>query len=426
MTNAEESSCLTLVRFDSWPGGTPGSAPGDSGHGGFYLTSCDSGSEMQQFVYDTHTKALRVAGMKDSEGCVDVGGCKSDIGAAIHLYNNTLGACGTRSDCRGTNEQWVFEKNDQTGAMNIRSGMQAAKDLCFAVVDGSASLTPCSSLTAQWSVSSTSPGNKPFAIETTQHDDQKCLTAVFPKPASGALEVSRAAVEARAEALFPSASTMEMSDGYRSAYATSDLLMEKIAAKRAEDNEQCKGGFGAPQGPLGEIYSTHTTINGMTWRYIVGVQVAHDFNVSAQALGVDAGQYAVYSYDDARIWKAPETLNSFDGGLTVRQSGDSLCNTSPSFNITTPCFPFQLHTVAPVASNGWVLIGETTKFVPVASLINTFGSLCVCVSVSVSVFDIHTYIRTCMHARTHALWSRYRGNELLRLQRCPTADSRLA
>ena len=47
----------------------------------------------------------------------------------------------------------------------------------------------------------------------------------------------------------------------------------QASVKRALD-EQCKGGFGAPQGPLGEIYSTHTTVGGMTWRYVVGVQVA--------------------------------------------------------------------------------------------------------------------------------------------------------
>lgn len=33
--------------------------------------------------------------------------------------------------------------------------------------------------------------------------------------------------------------------------------------------EQCPGGVGAPQGPVGEVYSTHTTIpgTGCTWRY---------------------------------------------------------------------------------------------------------------------------------------------------------------
>ena len=36
--------------------------------------------------------------------------------------------------------------------------------------------------------------------------------------------------------------------------------------------------------------------------------------------------------------------------------------------IKTRCFPFELHAVAPIASNGWVLTGETGKMIPVSNV----------------------------------------------------------
>jgi len=174
-------------------------------------------------------------------------------------------------------------KDDQSAAA-IQTAMKTDKPMCLSA---SGVLAECGGSDTLWALPR-SPGTTPFTIKTTTHDDQHCLTA--PKALeNGALESTAAAVEARAEALFPSA-TSDVSAGYRNAYATSDLLMEQIEAKRALD-EQCKGGFGAPQGPLGEIYSTHTTVGDMTWRWVVGVQVASDFNVTAQALGI--GQAAL-------------------------------------------------------------------------------------------------------------------------------------
>ena len=102
---------------------------------------------------------------------------------------------------------------------------------------------------------------------------------------------------------------------------------------------------------------------------MVGVQVAHDFNVSAQALGIaatDDSSYVTYTYSDATMWHKV-TPAPFTGGVAVKESGTEMCLTSPDYNIETPCFPFQLHTVAPVATNGWVLLGEADKFVPISN-----------------------------------------------------------
>jgi hypothetical protein len=345
------------MMFNTWPGGKPGGEPG-----GMVTAACSPTNKMQQFVYDKETKVLKLAGGKSNEGCIDVGGCKKVAGSEVHLYDNSLGACGTVSVCKGTNEQWTIVKDAKSGFDTIQTAMKTDKPMCLSA---SGVLAECGGSDTLWALPR-SPGTTPFTIKTTTHDDQHCLTA--PKALeNGALESTAAAVEARAEALFPSA-TSDVSAGYRNAYATSDLLMEQIEAKRALD-EQCKGGFGAPQGPLGEIYSTHTTVGDMTWRWVVGVQVASDFNVTAQALGIaagDGGGYVSYTYSDESMWHGAD-VKAFAGGLTVHESGTELCVTSPDFDIKTPCFPFQLHAVAPVASNGWALLGETDKFVPVSN-----------------------------------------------------------
>ena len=54
-----------------------------------------------------------------------------------------------------------------------------------------------------------------------------------------------------------------------------------------------------------------------------------------------------------------------DAAVSLSKSDPSECATSP--NVTTDCFPFQLHAVAPVASNGWVLTGEVGKFLPMSA-----------------------------------------------------------
>ena len=76
-----------------------------------------------------------------------------------------------------------------------------------------------------------------------------------------------------------------MSLGYRAAYATSEAMMAKLRRRRRQQ-ETCTGAFGAPQGPFGEIYSTHATISNLTWWYVVGVQLARDRNVSAWDLSL--------------------------------------------------------------------------------------------------------------------------------------------
>ena len=108
------------MMFDAWPGD---SSSGSSGHGALFTTKCDPSNKMQQFEYDEKTKVLRLAGGKPDQGCIDVSGCRGSAGSAIHLYDNTLGNCGTVSTCKGTNEQWTMDKDSTSGATIIKSAM---------------------------------------------------------------------------------------------------------------------------------------------------------------------------------------------------------------------------------------------------------------------------------------------------------------
>jgi len=220
------------------------------------------------------------------------------------------------------------------------------------------------------------------------------LTATGPQvgstvPNGAYVAASHTSLMQRAEELFPKSS--QVSQSYRMAYATSHELMEQIDRRRSE-NEQCGRGYGAPQGPLGEIYSTHTTIyvkafgaepgqeSSLTWRYVVGVQLSDDFNVSAQALAVGGEMTGAkgapvslvsYKFDDSTTFQPITTdeLVPFGVGypLMLRKSDDGLCETGQGkYPIQTRCFPFQWHAIAPVASNGWALTGEVGKFVPVS------------------------------------------------------------
>jgi len=233
------------------------------------------------------------------------------------------------------------------------------------------------------------PGTAPFTLSTTDHDDAKCLTAGYGNtatPKGGALRDPP--TEKEAEMMFPLDSDPSMSAGYRSAYAQSEKLMEQIEERRERLNKQCNGEYGAPQGPLGEIYSTHTTVAqiseyderadasaaaaALTWRYVVGVQLSGDYNVSAHDVALPlSGKRFSYRYDDLHTFK-PRTAADLhavtaERVLTLHKSDGAMCATAPAFKITTRCFPFEWHAVAPVASNGWVLTGEVGKLIPISN-----------------------------------------------------------
>ena len=166
----------------------------------------------------------------------------------------------------------------------------------------------------------------------------RCLdgsdAADLPNIRSGAVRLSDAEIETRTNHLFPGGAG-GLSAGRRKAYAVSAALVEQIEARRAS-LQRCDGkvGGGSPQSPTGEVYSTHASVGGMTWRYVVSVQVAAPFNVTAQSLGIesqqqatsraqsvtdvaDAPRHVVYEYSESRMWRfgSAHSIMHFDGGL---------------------------------------------------------------------------------------------------------------
>ena len=374
------------------------------------LGKCVVGAPGQTFTLggEGTSGALRLAGSNPANGCVGVGGCGTVAGSEVHLYNNSLGNCGTVSTCHGKNEQWTI-----SGGV-IRSVLTPT--LCLKVAHGGkqgqeATLAKCDPKDAAQGFTLKKRQSAPrghrdeagggFTL-VSANDATECLTAFWPhqwrqggeeeeeealiaEPLRGAFSWDdQAQEEAFVEAAFPSATT-SLSDGYRHAYATSAALMGKLEGtrqhaeaerkQRAAAGEQCDAGFGAPQGPLGEVYSTHTTVSGMTWRYVVGVQLSADYNISASALAIHdpEEEHVSVAFDEATTFKPTHSadVKVFGGKtnaqLTLKQSDGEMCETAPRFKITTKCFPYQWHTIAPVSPNGWSLVGEVGKFMPVSN-----------------------------------------------------------
>ena len=143
----------------------------------------------------------------------------------------------------------------------------------------------------------------------------------------------------------------------------------RSAVKSAGGGAKCTRGY-APQGPLGEVYATHATITVrpsspdgqavLTWRYVIAAQVARRLLVSPRALGImDAqagGRHVCLRFDELTTFRPASAaqLAPLGKGLVIEATEEAQCATAPSLNVSTPCYPFDLHTVAPVAANGWV------------------------------------------------------------------------
>ena len=85
-----------------------------------------------------------MSGADKHERCLDVSGCKKGAGAAVHVYNNTLGECGTHSSCHGSNEQWALVPAKGDGASKGQVAIVSAlSKLCLRVDEQGGSLVTC-------------------------------------------------------------------------------------------------------------------------------------------------------------------------------------------------------------------------------------------------------------------------------------------
>jgi hypothetical protein len=384
--------------FGAWPGERAGPA---GKPGSLFTMPCDPHNVQQQWRQqcdERGTCGLQLGSTAAGTNCLAaVGPCtgppKLDSELLITDAVGSGGVCG--SDCPTQN--WLLAENTagprgmkQYAVQSASNGTNREK-MCLQLVNGGARLQQCDTAVKSQGFLQARLGRKLpgiFALTTTWHDDAQCLTAASLTQASSPNGAFMFGSEAEkmdlAEALFPrsgvDAAPSPLSAQYRDAYTVSAGLMQKIQTRQAQANAQCEGKLGAPQGPLGEIYSTHATVSGMTWHYVVGVQLSSNYNVSTHDLAIPTTspssgggvQHVSYEYDHAAPGFSPSTAADVrpvvaPHVLELQANMNELCATSPDFGVKTRCFPFQLHAVAPVASNGWTLLGEASKFIPVSN-----------------------------------------------------------
>lgn len=107
---------------------------------------------------------------------------------------------------------------------------------------------------------------------------------------------------------------------------------------------------GQAEGPKGEVWSTTSTVSGLTTTYLIATQ-SDSFTLTPAELMPDAQAGGAYV-----AWET----NSTDTVLTF---DDSHSLAVPK----TDKWSFNYWTVAPVLKNGWVILGEITKWVSMSA-----------------------------------------------------------
>jgi hypothetical protein len=348
----------------------------------------------QQWQYDAAAGSLELASI--GGGCIDVSACDDAPGAAVRLYESSdaayaCGAPGQPGACDAKNEVWrAVALSAPKGAVRFASGLDAK--LCLAVdATHGASLAACSDTDAaqQFTIAPVSAAEGSAARTVTLAavaGANMCLTGSVAAARGDGFDghrfTSRAALARAAEALFPTA-TAGLSRAYANAYTVSDAWMKRKEARECPA-ETCPKGYGAPQGALGEVYATHTTLaatsagglyDAYTWRFVVGVQVSVALNITAADVGLDdvmasaSRTFKTYSWDDATTFRPTAPLAAFSAGspLLVARQAASECTTGVGrISATTACFPFQWHVIAPTFPSGWTLTGEVGKMMPIS------------------------------------------------------------
>ena len=377
-------SQFQAMLFGAWPGELAGPA---GKPGSLFTMPCDPDNKQQQWTYlcDEWGAAAAHCGLQLrgalGKNCLSAGLCRSPKLDSELLITDSGSACG--SGC--PSQDWILAENKDGPRGQGQYAVQSASNgtsgerMCLQLVNGGARLQPCDTdvKSQGWLLAPVDRKlpHGPFILATTWHDDTQCLTAasLVPSPSGAfmfASDAEKMDLAKKMDQLFPNS---QFSDQYRDAYAVSAGLMQKIKTRQAQANAKCEGKLGAPQGPLGEVYSTHTTVGEMTWHYVVGVQLSSSYNVTAHDLSLAAGvKHVSYEFSHAAPGFVPSAAVDVHPViathvLQLQPDMNELCDTSPDFGVKTRCFPFQLHAVAPVASNGWSLLGESGKFVPISN-----------------------------------------------------------
>lgn len=343
--------------FHAWPGGVPTPSPM---HGTLNSKPCQQGNPRQIWSFDNVSGTLSIT--EDSpHGCVDISKCSTTENSPTVLFNNTAGCGHGPGTCDGHNELWSFE---------IQHDMLISRmnNKCLSANDKGAWMKTCNSEdpTQKWSFTQNS-STKTWQILQKSKEDLKCLTGGVIKREKN-IQVStnerKDAVITELESLM---SDHGLTDGLSSGYARAIRSSANFAANLAHRsrNTQCTE-LAAPQGPLGEIYSTHTTINKLTWFYVVGIQISKEYSVSPNDLQNSIEWINIPDLVTFR-WSNTDTFKPrISSAIKIFNTNNPLLFT-PDSNSDNGLYPIQYYTIAPVLSNGMILLGETRKLVPISS-----------------------------------------------------------
>jgi hypothetical protein len=116
--------------------------------------------------------------------------------------------------------------------------------------------------------------------------------------------------------------------------------------------------FGA-NGPKGDLWTTYTAIANRRWDHIFGAGLQSAFTLTTSMLNLDCP--GARSIPNALAYALPVNLDT--SNVTLLTFNDKTSIQIPACQYTN----FQLFHVAPIEMNGWAILGELNKWVPVAA-----------------------------------------------------------
>ena len=123
--------------------------------------------------------------------------------------------------------------------------------------------------------------------------------------------------------------------------------------------------WGASAGPMGEVYATRSVVSGWLFHHVLAAAMGAPFNLAPADLAPMDAELSPTPPPDAsgRVAYALNTTSLSPETLVVR----AWTATAPIALIKSAEPIFELWHTAPVFANGWAVLGEISKWVPVAT-----------------------------------------------------------
>lgn len=130
-------------------------------------------------------------------------------------------------------------------------------------------------------------------------------------------------------------------------------------------------------GPRGELWTTETTISGITWMYAFGTMLDETYNLMLDELLVNANNWGERNSKRSSWLATPARFVAYDfikGANSVHLFSDGRSHRKSNlqeqqtlrFKAGIDYGAASYYVVAPILTNGWAVLGETAKFVPIA------------------------------------------------------------